>query len=400
MKKILFVDAEPDVLEKLKLMLAPLRQEWEMTFVQSGQAALDKLAQEPFGVVIADMRMPDMTGAQLLTEVRTQHPHVLRMILSDQDRDTTLQTVGSAHQWLPKACDSNVFRDLVTRAGAVHDLLEDEALRKLVAGMETLPSLPTLYRSLMAELQSENASIANAAKIISQDMGMVTKILQVVNSPFYGLRTRISSAAQAVGLLGLDTIKSLVLSMKVFSQFEGARQSFFSLDVLWQHGMVTSRHARAIAKEAKVEQRLMEDAFTAGLLHDVGLLVLANNLPDQYTESVAMVQSQGIPEWQAERNVFGASHAEVGAYLLGIWGLSDAIVEAVAFHHEPVRSMGHAFSALTAIHVANAIDEETQAAGAGDSPIVLDAEYLGHCGIGKTALTAWCDACLSSTDPA
>ncbi len=319
MKKILVVDAELEALERLKVALAPFSEEWEMIFARSGQEALSKLAQEPFGVVISDMRMPDMSGAQLLTEVRSQHPHVLRMILSDQDRNTTLRTVGSAHQCLPKACDSAVFRDIVTRAGAVLDLLENDALRKLVAGMETLPSLPTLYRSLMDELQSENASIANAAKIISQDMGMVTKILQVVNSPFYGLRTRISSAAQAVALLGLDTIKSLVLSMKVFSQFEGARQSFFSLDVLWQNGMVTSRQARALAKETKAEQRLMEDAFTAGLLHDVGLLVLANNLPDQYTESVALVQSQGIPEWQAERNVFGASHAEIGAYLLGIW---------------------------------------------------------------------------------
>ncbi|MGH7232977.1 MAG: HDOD domain-containing protein [Nitrospiraceae bacterium] len=395
MKKILFVDDEPEVLERSKPMLAPFREEWGMTFVRSGQEALSKLAQTSFGAVISDMRMPDMDGAQLLTEVRNRHPHVLRIIFSDQDRDTTLRSVGSAHQCLPKSCDSTLFRAVVTRASAVHDLLDNEGLRKLVAGMQTLPSLPTLYRSLMDELQSDDASIATAAKIVAQDMGMVTKILQVVNSPFYGLRTHISSAAQAVALLGLDTIKSLVLSMKVFSQFEGQRQSFFSLDVLWQHGMVASRHARAIAKNAQAEQRIVDDALTVGLLHDVGLLVLATNLPEQYTESVALMHDRGIPEWQAEREVFGSTHAEVGGYLLGIWALSDAVVEAVAFHHEPTRSMGQGFSALTAVHVANAIDEEEQAASMSESPIVIDAEYLGMCGIGEKALTAWCEACFN-----
>jgi HD-like signal output (HDOD) protein len=244
--------------------------------------------------------------------------------------------------------------------------------------MHTLPSLPTLYREVMQELQSPDASIEKIGQIISKDLGMLTKMLQVVNSPFYGLPRRISSATQAVALLGLETIKSLVLSMKVFSQFESSAQTFFSLDILWNHGMITGRYARMIAKGQATETRDMEDAFTAGLLHDVGLLVLATNVPDQYTETLALM-NQGIAESEAERQVLGATHAEVGGYLLGTWGLSDPIVEAVAFHHDPGRSAGHTFSPLAAVHIANVLEEQEQAAGMDGPSVVADTNYLHAC---------------------
>jgi HD-like signal output (HDOD) protein len=242
----------------------------------------------------------------------------------------------------------------------------------------------------MQELQSPDASIDKIGQIIAKDPGMLTKMLQVVNSPFYGLSRRISSATQAVALLGLETIKSLVLSMKVFSQFESSAQTFFSLDILWNHGMITGRYARMIAKEQGAGARSMEeDAFTAGLLHDVGLLVLATNTPDQYTETLALM-NQGIAEWEAERQVLGATHAEVGGYLLGTWGLGDPIVEAVAFHHDPGRSTGHTFSPLAAVHIANVLEE--QAASIDGPSIVADMDYLRACGL-EPDMSKWDTLC-------
>ncbi|MES4786123.1 MAG: hypothetical protein C4294_10200, partial [Nitrospiraceae bacterium] len=312
-QKILFVDDEPNVLNGLRRTPPSLEQEWGIAFATSGQEALAILSQDSYDVIITDMRMPDMDGGRLLSEVRVRHPHVVRVLLSDQsDLEAVLRSVSSAHQCLSKSCTPDLLRATVARACAVRDLLANDALRKLVSGMQTLPSLPALYREVMEELQSPDASIEKVGRIIAKDMGMVTKILQLVNSPFYGLRTHISSATQAVALLGLDTIKSLVLSMKVFSQFEGAHQSFFSLEVLWNHGMMVGRCAQIIAKEQGVDQRIMEDAFTAGLLHDVGLLVLATNLPTQYTDTLALIQDRGIPEWEAEREVLGATHGDIG----------------------------------------------------------------------------------------
>lgn len=381
MRTIVLVDDDPNMGERLCRLLKPLESEWNMISVQSGQEALITLAAQRCDVIMTDMRMPGKDGVQLLEEVKTGYPHVVRVLLTEpSDQAAVLRSAGSAHQCLPKSSPLNAFQSTVTRACAIQELLRNEVLLKLVSGMHTLPSLPTLYREVMQELQSPDASIEKIGQIISKDPGMLTKMLQVVNSPFYGLPRRISSATQAVALLGLETIKSLVLSMKVFSQFESSAQTFFSLDILWNHGMITGRYARMIAKGQGAETRDMEDAFTAGLLHDVGLLVLATNVPDQYTETLALM-NQGIAEWEAERQVLGATHAEVGGYMLGTWGLSDPIVEAVAFHHDPGRSTGHTFSPLAAVHIANVLEEQEQAAGMDGPSIVADTDYLRACGL-------------------
>lgn len=260
------------------------------------------------------------------------------------------------------------------------ELMTSKPLQKLVSEMQTLPSLPSLYRELMDILHSDRASVEQATQIIAKDVGMVTKILQVVNSPFYGLRGKVSSPAHAVALLGLNTIRSLVLSRNVFTQFDQSKLPFFSLEVLWQHGMITSVHARNIAREDGAEGALTEDTFTAGLLHDVGSLVLAINLPDQYTDMLAIMQDRGIAEWHAEREIFGATHAEVGGYLLAQWSLSQTIVDTVAYHHEPSGCPAPHSLALAAVHVANAMEEEMQASAIGEPVHPMDVDYLTECG--------------------
>lgn len=397
MKTILLVDDDPRMSERLRVLLKPLESQWHIVSAGSGSEALATLAAQRCDVILTDMRMPGKDGVQLLEEVRTGYPHVVRILLTEPaDEATARRSVGSMHQFMPKASTVEVFETTVTRACAIQQLLTNEILLKLVSGMQTLPSLPTLYREVMEELHSPVASMDKIGQIISKDLGMLTKMLQVVNSPFYGLPRRISSATQAVALLGLDTIKSLVLSMKVFSQFESSSQTFFSLDVLWNHGMATGRYARTIAKDQRAETRVMEDGFTAGLLHDVGLLVLATNVPDRYTETLAVMQNEGLTEWEAERKVLGATHAEVGGYLLGVWGLSDTVVEAVAFHHDPQRSNSHAFSPLTAVHIANVLEEQEQAAGMGGPPIVPDTEYLTGCGLADD-MSIWNTLCRGSS---
>lgn len=274
-------------------------------------------------------------------------------------------------------------------------LLAKESLCRLVDKIKTLPSLPALYRELTEELQSPDASIENTARIISKDMGMTAKILQLVNAPFYGMRTRITSPTKAVAFLGLDQIRPLVLSMQVFSQFRESQHPFFSLEVLWRHGLVTGAYARAIAKEEQVPQDLINATFTAGLLHDIGILILSTNFPGRYTDALALMLDRGIAEWEAECEVFGASHGEVGGYLLGAWGLSDEVVEAVAFHHEPMRSVGQPFSPLAAVHIANALVEQEEASAMGGIPTPVDADYLASCGL-TDRLSTWRTLCLGN----
>jgi putative nucleotidyltransferase with HDIG domain len=223
---------------------------------------------------------------------------------------------------------------------------------------------------------------------MSRDISMTAKLLQLVNSAFFGLRRHVSSPGEAVKLLGLDTMKALVLSVQIFSHFDHQQKGAFSLDVLWQHSLATSTCAKRIAQEQQSDKHVVDHAFMAGLLHDVGKLVLAANLPELYSAALVQAQTQGTTMWEAERALLGTTHAEVGAYLLGLWGLPDPIVEALAFHHCPSACPDQRFSPLTAVHIANALVATEDSTEAGGTPAALDSAYVAQLGLSER-LPTW-----------
>lgn len=392
MRRVLFVDDEPRVLEGLQRMLRPMRREWEMSFAEGGPAALELLRAQPPDVVVSDMRMPGMDGAQFLAEVQRLHPQTVRIVLSGHsDQEMIMKSVGPAHQFLAKPCTADSLRETVGRACALRDLLENDSLQKLVSQIPTLPTLPTLYTELLEEIQNSDASIKRVGEIISRDIGMTAKILQLVNSAFFGLRRIVSNPAEAAMLLGLDTIMSLVLSIHVFSKFTPGSVRGFSAEALWSHSMRVGRWARVIAKAETRDRKLAEDSFTAGLLHDVGRLILAVTLPRWYEEALAQAESEGVADTEAELSVFGTTHAEVGGYLLGLWGLPDSIVEAVAFHHQPTKCPAMSFTPLTAVHAADYF-EHLSAFGRARTPVAPDTEYLAQLGF-DARLAVWQELC-------
>jgi HD-like signal output (HDOD) protein len=389
MKRILFVDDEPRVLDGLRRMLRPMSKEWEMAFAQSGPEALDTLAERSFDVVVSDMRMPGMDGGQLLTEVMRRHPETVRIVLSGHsDKQMILRSVGPAHQYLAKPCDPELLKLVIARAYALRDVLSEVALREAISQIESLPSLPQLYVELVNELQSPDASVKKVGEIIRKDVGMTAKVLQLVNSAFFGLRRHVSDPAQAAGLLGLDTIQALVLSVQAFSQFDDAGAAGLCLDTLWNHSMATGALARDICAAEGSEARESDHALMAGLLHDAGKLILAANLPERYRQVITLMRDAPVAQWEAERQVFGTTHAEVGAYLLGLWGLPNPIVEALAFHHRPSECMETSFAPLTAVHVADAVEHEAHAAMDGRDVSRLDTDYLERIGLAER-LPAW-----------
>ncbi|MBI4001861.1 MAG: HDOD domain-containing protein [Nitrospira defluvii] len=377
MTRMLFVDDESKLLDGLKRALRPMRHEWDMTFVTSGAEALTALEQAPFDVIVSDMRMPGMNGAQLLNEVQQRYPQIVRIVLSGQsDQEMIYQSISATHQYLAKPCESEMLKAAVMRACALRELLRNDSLRRLVTGMQQIPSQPTLYAEIRREAESKTASLGTIGAILSKDMGMTAKILQLVNSAYFGLRSTVSTAEQAVNLLGLDTVQALVLTVHVFSQFVSTRGALFTMDRLWSASAETGSLARAIAKAEHAPALVIDQAYTAGLLHDVGSLVFAVNVPERYDAMLKTAHDQGIPVWEMERQEFGATHADVGAYLLGLWGLGDPIVEAVAFHHHPSDCVGNTFSPLTAVHVANALQQERSQQATGDVPFQIDSTYL------------------------
>lgn len=397
MRKILFVDDETKILQGLQRMLRPMRHEWEMSFTESGENALELLAEQAFDVVVSDMRMPGMNGAQLLAEVRHRHPHIVRIILSGySDYDLIFKSVGPAHQYLSKPCEADAIKLTVNRACALRDLLRNESLQLLVSKMQSLPSLPTLYNQLLEEVQSPTVTIKKIGAIIARDLGMTVKILQMVNSAFFGLRRQISSPMEAVNLLGLETVMTLVMTIQIFSQFKTADLGGFSPEALYTHSMRVAMIAKQIV-QSQEDLALANDAFTAGLLHDVGHMVLVANMPARYGEFLALVQSAEHSFDACERQFFGATHSEVGAYLLGLWGLPNSIVETVAFHHHPSQCPAAGFTALTAVHIANALEHELHPHCELCPSATLDDAYLTSLGI-KERIPVWRELCSQNTD--
>lgn len=381
-KRILFVDDEPHVLDGLHRMLHRMQQEWEMEFVTSGQEALDTMAAHPVDVIITDMRMPNMNGAQLLEVVRSRYPDIVRLVLSGySNRELILRSVGPAHQFLAKPCDANALIATVTRSCTLRSHLNTPALAGVVARIESLPALPATYAELVHTLANDNASSADVGDIISRDLGLTSKILQLVNSAFFGLHEPIDDTSRAVLYLGLDTVKSLALNEGVFSQIDATIVREFSIEKLQEHCLRVGLLSRRIAREASLPSPAQNDAFTGGILHGVGRLIMAANFPQEHRQSLAIARDRGIRLPEAEREILGATHTQLGGYLLGLWGLSDPIVEAVTFHNEPGASPNRTAGPLMVVHVANHLDQKSTASAFSEGPCPLDLQYLAEVGM-------------------
>jgi putative nucleotidyltransferase with HDIG domain len=381
-KRILFVDDEPALLEIYQLMLRSLADQWELSFATSGPEALALMAKAPFDLVISDMRMAGMDGAQLLNEVLKRYPRTARIILSGHaDQEAVAQCVGATHQFLMKPCNLAVLKATLTRVFTLDGWVADEKLKALVAQMRALPSLPSLYFRVLEALESPNASAEQIGEIIAMDLAMTAKILQLVNSAFFGIARQITHPTEAVQYLGVGTVRSLALSLHVFSCLDQAKLKNFSVAQLWRHSLATGQMARKIAQLERAEPAMADEAFVAGMLHDIGKLMLAANMPDSYCQALMLAAETPMPLTQAEMTVFGASHADVGAYLLGLWGLPVSIVEAIALHHSPSRSAIRYFAPLAAVHAANILEQEfSNVAKDGERP-QLDSAYIAELGL-------------------
>jgi HD-like signal output (HDOD) protein/CheY-like chemotaxis protein len=398
MASLLFVDDEPRILQGLSRQLYSMRQEWVMHFAESGPDALALLKESPVDVVISDMMMPKMDGATLLNEVAKRYPETIRLAFSGHaDREAVLRLVGPAHQYLSKPCEAEELRSAIARTLRIRQLLSDSQLKRLLSGIRSIPTLPALHAELSGELGKEEPSIERVAQIISKDLGMGTKILQVVNSAFFGLPQPAANLTDAVVYLGLATIRALVLSVQVFSQFDGKLARLFSVDELAEHCWQTGTFARQIAEAEGATMKMDNQCFLAGMLHDVGHLILAAELPERYGNIVRQAKESKRAISEIERAELGATHEQVGAYLLGLWGLPTPVIEAVAFHHEPAACSLPSFSAVTAVHAADIFTWTDESSHPEPLHTRLDENYLASIGLTKRA-ELWRQRCSLDLD--
>jgi HD-like signal output (HDOD) protein len=378
-KRLLFVDDDRMILAGLRRALHEMRDTWELEFVASGQEALEAMARAHIDAVVTDMRMPGMDGAELLDRIKHRYPDVIRIVLSGQsEKEAMLRSIAPAHQYLAKPCDLKELKLRLTQAFASRDLVHNPAIAAAVARLRSVPSLPTIYNELTTALRSETTSLAQIENIVARDIGMATKILQLANSAFIGVHGSVHSLRQAVSLIGLDTVRTLTLSIHVFSQFDC--HSAIAIDVasLWQHSVSVASLAQKIAVLETGNKALSEESFAAGLLHDVGKVILLSERPTQYRQSRERLDRDGGFVEDVESDLLGCSHAQLGGYLMSIWGLPTSLVQAVAFHHRPSRAIESEFSTLTAVHCADAL---VHLIGNRDEKAAMDEAYLERLGL-------------------
>lgn len=341
--RVLFVDDEPRVLEALERMLFDAAGAWEIETATSGQEAIAILEANPFDVIVTDMRMPGMDGATLLAQVHERWPSMTRIVLSGHTEESSaMRALGSAHQFLSKPCNPKTLTQVVENAFYLQALTPNARIRSIASAVHRLPSMPKVHERILKLIDSPEASVRDAADLVAQDPGLCAKILRIVNSAFFARGSIVRDVRTATARVGLDLLRALVLTERAACGMPVARLEKIQAASLDAAGV-------ACQIVAPTDQRT---AFTAALLCDVGTLVLEQGAPDE-TQAVYEYASENcVPIYIAEKELLGSSHADVGGYVLGLWGVPPVIVDAVLGHHE----LGRDPSGLSAaVHVAHRI---------------------------------------------
>jgi HD-like signal output (HDOD) protein/CheY-like chemotaxis protein len=358
MTRILFVDDEIAILESLRQMVNAQSNDWDTQFVASPKVALDLMEQSPADVVVADLKMPEMDGAHFLRTVKQRWPAAVRIMLTGfADQDAVVRASVVAHQLLAKPCESQLLRQTIGRTLALREVLRDRALRQSVGSIDRLPSAPRIYSQLTIMLSNGIASTEQMADLIEQDAALAGKVLHLANSAFFGSFRAVTSIQQAVALIGTNMLRGVVLAVETRDAFKikdaGLRRYVEEVQI---HGATVAR----IASRLYIRAPGRDAAFTAGLMHDIGKLVLASCKPETFAEVLAMSRDSGRPLHEVEKQGYGVTHAEIGAYLLGLWGLPYAVIEAVAFHHRPELLGTASFDPAGAVMVADALAHDRE----------------------------------------
>lgn len=353
MIQVLFVDDEPSVLEDLRNMLVLMGVNWDIYVAENGEEAIKILENGIVDVVVADMKMPGMDGAELLAIVRDEYPETMRILMSgNADTAFTQRLVPQAHQFLLKPCQPSLVRAVVERAYELGQRLADPELKSILGQISDLPRPPQSILRLNNVLDNPEVDASDVAEVIEQDMALTVKLFQLVNSAYYGLSRSIQDVREAVAYLGMNTVRNLAVSVEVFRSLSAT--SIEHPEVV-QEIYDRANTVAGIARQLVLVREQANEAFVAGLLHDVGLLALVSHLPDRFAELQTASQRSSLPIFEIEVEVVGASHADLGAYLLNLWGLPYSVVEAVARHHDAMALPQRKMDPTHAVCIADAI---------------------------------------------
>ena len=354
MYTILFVDDQPEILNALRRALMQEPDDWEIHVASSGEDALGMMEGISYDIIITDIKMPNMDGIDLLETVADMYPSTLRFVLSGYtERDLMYKSIGNVHQFLSKPIDTVHLIESIRKTIALRERPLPEEIQSLVSGLKGLPSLPKNYDDLLKALCTSSVSLAEVSEIIQRDVALTARMMHLVNSSFFGNPVYVSRPAHAVSLLGTEVLKGLVFSSYAFSIYQESASQVFSIQDFEQHSLHVGALAKRIAEEENASHFIIDDAYVSGLLHDIGKLIIVSCEPEIYDRVWQYAQDRLTSLAEAEIEKMHTTNAEIGAYLLGIWGFRANVIEAVLYQRNPSSSPSAGFTAVTAVHAAN-----------------------------------------------
>lgn len=356
MKKTIYVvdDQEP-VMETTALVLRRMDPTWEVTGFTDPLEALAAVKNKAPDLILSDQVMPGLSGSQLLEQVRQISPDTVRIVMSGYVPLNQLTVITAAHQYLAKPFETAKLQECVLRSFAARDGIDDKALEAVVTSLRSIPSLPQVYHTLLAELEDSRTGLNAIARRVTQDAGLSSKVLQLANSPLFGSDAIVTDPSDAVMCLGTDMVAAVVLSQSLFRHYESLGNAELQLRQVWEHCWETAYLAQHFSREKALPREMAEEAFLAGLLHEIGRFVLIDNFPDKYKEACDAARKMNSALRPRLREVFGTSSWRVTAYLLELWGMPKRVIEAVSQQENPTAQPGAAFTTGAALYIADHI---------------------------------------------
>lgn len=357
---------------------------WEFVRFDSKESLLLLLEEQLCDAVIIPCTMRAQVDIEFMTRVSNIQPSAVRIFLGAEYWNATHKAKAAdiAHRIYPSAVKVDEIGDSLEYQIKLLKLLNRSSLQAYVGKVGCLPSPPKLYTQLTEAVNSEMADLKEISEIVEQDPAVVAQVMKQVNSAFFGFNRTITNLKEAISMLGVRNLRSLALSSQLNNQFKSSNDwDRFSFEQLNQRSLLVARLAQAICRRAGANKITQDQAFLAGLLHDVGVLIMASHDADQYKKLLNYSVKKQKPIYLVEKASFGFFHGEVAGALLALWNLPPQVIEAVMLHHVPHLSKETSFSPLTAVHVADAMLPSVQVEGDCDLASRLSLRYLDQVGV-------------------
>jgi HD-like signal output (HDOD) protein len=377
-KSILLAFEDPQALVDITQALGA---EWEPTSVASEAEALAEFEKRSFDGLLVDFNLGSTDASELLNQAAEKRPETIRFLVAyEADLALVAAKVNGSYLILPKPIEPASLKSRIEEG--VNNSSSKQSGSDQANSVNDSPAVPSVYSEVLKAFESPNVTNKKIGKIIARDEALTAEVLRLTNSSYLGLPRDITDPVKAVESLGFETVKALVMALQFLAERSRLKPGYLSLEQIWQHSVNVGQIARDLMLFETKDRTLASQALTAGLLHDLGKIVLVTNFDDLYGRVHSLARKQPVALWDVEKEMFGANHGEIGACLLGMWNMPSAIVEATALHHEPPLGEHQELTPLAAVHIANVLEHQLQP-GNDDMMVapVINTPFLNELGL-------------------